>query len=208
MIVDIKALISKHPRISSQVTTDEIYILLSALHKQIESGVNGAVVELGCYKGTMSLYISRFLKAVDPTREFHVYDSFTGLPQKSPEDQSPAGDQFQVGELRATKNEFVRNFKHAHVPLPTIHKQWFEKLKTADMPDLISLAFLDGDYYSSIKQSFKLIEKLLAPRACIIVDDFQSEALPGVCVAVNEWLLQYPKARLKIQASLAIIELT
>jgi O-methyltransferase len=204
-MIDIEQLLSKYPLVSDQVSKNEVQLILKQLQTVIKKGVEGGIVEFGCYSGTTSLFIQRLLQAGDPGRPFHVYDSFEGLPDKSSLDQSVAGDQFKTGELHATKSNFVQHFKQAHLPLPTIHKGWFDELTTDDVPKSIALAFLDGDYYGSIKSSFKLITPNLSKGAVIIIDDYQSEALPGAAKAVDEWLLNRPHLPLRIEQSLAII---
>lgn len=114
--------------------------------------------------------------------------------------------QFQAGELAVSKHTFIKNFRNANLPLPAIHKGWFHELNGNDIPKSISFAFLDGDYYESIMQSLRLIEERLELKAIIVVDDYQSEALPGVAKAVDEWL-KNKNHTFHLQASLAVIQL-
>ena len=72
------------------------------------------------------------------------------------------------------------------------------------MPEQIAFAFLDGDYYASIRDSLALVWPRLTPGAVIIVDDYANEKLPGAARAVDEWLATHP-AQLRVQASLAIL---
>jgi O-methyltransferase len=88
--------------------------------------------------------------------------------------------------------------------LPVIHKAWFRDLAPADIPPQICFAFLDGDFYESIRDSLRLVWPQLAPRAIVVVDDYQSEALSGAKRAVDEWLAHHP-ARLQVADSLAIL---
>jgi O-methyltransferase len=181
-------------------------VIIRELTRVIEASVHGAVVELGCYSGTTSLFIQRVLQAENINRPFHVYDSFQGLPKKVQQDNSPAGTQFQAGELLTTKQEFIKNFRKANLQLPKIHKAWFEELTQNDMPPSIAFAFLDGDFYTSISASLAVITPLLSPGACIIIDDYQSEALPGARKAVDEWAQKY-NHNVRSEQSLAIIHL-
>ena len=127
------------------------------------------------------------------------------MPPKAPQDLSPAGEQFKTGELLATKQQFITNFKKAGLRLPTIHKGWFKDIALAEVPGDIIFAFLDGDYYESVRDSLRLITPKLAERAVIIVDDYQNEALPGAARAVGEWCREHPSYRLRTEKSLAII---
>lgn len=198
-------LLAKFPIISEQMERAELRVLLGELERQLQAGKAGNVVEFGCYAGTAGLFIARLLAAYKSMSGYHVYDSFEGLPEKVAQDRSPAGEQFVAGELLATKQQLIRNFKAARLPLPIIHKGWFSDLTPSDVPNDIMFAFLDGDYYESVKTPLKLISGKLQPNAIIIVDDYQSEALPGARKAVDEWLQNKPFTAIPMQ-SLAVIK--
>jgi O-methyltransferase len=191
-------LIRQHKIVSDQVDPKELSTVLQELRNSLP--VDGAIVEFGCYVGTTSLFIRRIIGE----REFHVYDSFQGLPEKTIQDQSPVGEQFKAGELTATKKQFIQEFTKAHLALPIIHKGWFDQLTADNIPSLISFAFLDGDYYNSIKVSLRLIEAKLAKGATVVVDDYANEALPGAAKAVDEWC-RAKGYSVRVAHSLAII---
>ncbi len=204
--IDISKLLSRYPIISDQVHRDELRVILSLLVESSQQYPDGNVVEFGCYIGTTSLFVRRVMNMTGAVGEFHVYDSFAGLPEKTARDDSPAGGQFVAGELLASKKAFVTQFKKSGLELPTVHKNWFHDLMPDDVPDKISFAFLDGDYYDSIWDSLRLITSKLLPGAVIVVDDYTNEALPGVAQAVDEWRRVYA-SRISVRASLAIIHL-
>ena len=199
-------LLRKYPIISDQVDTKELRVVLYELEKQLQAGILGNVVELGCYVGTTSLFIRRLLNAYNAGAEFHVYDSFAGLPPKTSQDQSVAGDQFVTGELLAPRKTFVENFKKAGLALPVMHKCWFNQLTAEDIPGNVTFAFFDGDYYESIKDSFRVVAPKFAEHAVVIVDDYASEALPGAARAADEWAKANGQT-IRSQASLGIIRL-
>lgn len=189
--------------LSDQVDQKEINVIIRELERLISRNIPGDVVEFGCYVGTTSVYIAQVLAAREG-RQFYVYDSFAGLPEKTSHDLSPLGTQFKAGELLASKKQFLRNMMQAGVPIPHVKKAWFGNLTSRDVPNLVSFAYLDGDYYRSVLDPLKLLEKVLVPGATIVVDDYSNPALPGVAKAVDEWLQKHP-AQLKIEQSLAII---
>jgi len=196
--------VRKYPLVSDQVEYPELAVIIRELEQVLHNNIDGAVVELGCYTGTTSLFIQRVLQQQVDMRQFHVYDSFEGLPSKVEQDNSPAGTQFTAGALTASRQVFIKHFKQAGLPLPTIHKVWFEQLQAYDLPKTIAFAFLDGDFYTSISSSLAIITPLLAPGACVVVDDYQSEALPGAQKAVDEWARKY-NYPVRSEQSLAII---
>lgn len=193
----IEQMLAKYPLISDQVSKDQVRVILTELEKVIDNGIVGDIVEFGCYIGTTSLFIRRFLDTrIRPsviattyhTKVFHVYDSFKGLPEKTEKDQSHAGDQFKAGELAVSKKDFIRHHQKAGLSLPIIHKGWFRDLTDDDLPNQICFAFLDGDFYKSIRDSLKLVLPRMQKGGVIVVDDYAREALPGAARAVHEYL--------------------
>lgn len=197
-------LLGKYPILSDQVSREELVKILAVLEETLRNNIDGDVVELGCYVGTTTLFLRRLLHKHGSDKVLHAYDSFAGLPPKTNEDASPAGEQFKAGELLAQKSVFIKHFKQAGLALPVIHKAWFGDLTMDDMPEKISFAFLDGDFYGSIHDSLRLVWPRLSKGAIVVVDDYQSEALPGAKRAVDEWLVAHP-ARLQVATSLAIL---
>jgi O-methyltransferase len=202
----VNELVKKYPPISEQVSADELTTILNWLEQSLLNNPRGSIVEFGCYIGTTSLMISRYLDKTNLTNIFHVYDSFEGLPKKNTKDQSPIGIDFVEGELRAQKKDFLKNYKKSALKNPIIHKGWFKDIGPKEVPNEIAFAFLDGDYYDSIKDSLNKIEGKLAKGSVIIIDDYQSESLPGAKKATDEWLSKQNNHKLiKIENSLAII---
>jgi O-methyltransferase len=203
----ITKLLKTYPLVSDQVDERELAVILHELANQLAvSRDSVSIVEFGCYIGTTSLFIRRLLDLLGSQADFHVYDSFVGLPDKTSQDQSPAGEQFRTGELSVSRKEFERQFKKAGLRTPVVHKGWFAGLTQEDVPGDIAFAYLDGDYYESIKVSLHLIADKLTPGATIVVDDYANLALPGSKRAVDEWL-RGRSATLRVEASLAIIRL-
>lgn len=127
-------------------------------------------------------------KSVDKrAKKLWIYDSFEGLPEKSEVDESVLGLAFRGGELAVTKREVKERFLRAGLPVPVIKKGWFADLKDEDLPERIAFAFLDGDFYESIKDSLRLVVPRMALGGVLVVHDYSNPALPGVRKAVDEW---------------------
>ena len=107
----------------SQVSKKETEILLNLLDETLP--LDGDVVEFGCYKGDTSILFQRRLEQFArsasrgdaPVKQLWLYDSFAGLPAKTKEDNSVAGDQFQAGELFVSKREVIEKFKRSGLNL-------------------------------------------------------------------------------------------
>lgn len=188
--------------LSDQVTEREITIILREFERVLSRSIPGDVVELGCYVGTTSVFLAE--KLAGSERKLWLYDSFDGLPEKTSEDRSPAGEQFKAGELHATRKQLEKNLRIYARTKIRIKKAWFSDLNEQDVPDKIAFAFLDGDYYQSIMDSLQLVWPHLAPGATVVVDDYMNEALPGAAKAVDEWARQYG-CQVSAEQSLAIL---
>lgn len=213
---------SKNQDYMQQVTARETEILLQELTKTLKNNVSGDVVEFGCYKADTSVLYQKLLESMGygipiqsedqaaqaSQKILWLYDSFEGLPAKTREDNSAAGDAFQAGELLVTKREVIEKFKKMGLKLPKIKKAFFDDLDIIyDIPEKISYAFLDGDLYQSIKTSLRLVTEKMSPGSVIIVHDYNNPELPGSARAVDEWLKDHqPKvASFRVAETLAII---
>lgn len=203
-IVTIHELVTRHGILTDQITKSELLVILRECDQILRLGIAGDVAELGCYAGTTAVYLQRLIQQYDSQKQLYVYDSFEGLPPKVKEDASPAGEQFQAGELSVGKSALIRNFKHAGLPLPKIKKAWFSDLTATDMPDQIAFAFLDGDFYESIMDSLRLVWPKLAEGAVVIIDDYHTESLPGVRRALDVWAQDH-HFTLRVESSLAVV---
>ncbi len=196
---------------NDQVTNEETARILELAGQAL--GVDGDFVEMGCYKGDTSLLLAEVLRdynvgAVEKSvgnlgkscekevkkgssrgmgKRLWIYDSFEGLPEKNSMDESVLGVDFKIGELAVTKREVKERFLRAGLPVPVIKKAWFSDLSSSDLPERIAFAFLDGDFYESIRDSLKLVTPKMSKNGVVVVHDYTNPALPGVRKAVNEW---------------------
>lgn len=164
--------------------------------------LEGDFVELGCYKGDTSLMLAEILKGTD--KKLWIYDSFEGLPEKKSEDESVMGVDFKAGELLVTKRDVKERFLRAGLPVPVIKEAWFNELMDADLPQKIAFAFLDGDFYESIRDSLRLVENKMVKGGIIVVHDYDNPALPGVEKAVEKWN-KTRNYKIEVYQSMAII---
>lgn len=205
---NIEKLINKYALVSDQVDRKELATVLEALQLTLDKHIEGDVVEFGCYKGTTSLFLMRLIVVSGQQKRLWLYDSFQGLPEKTAEDGT-MGDEFRPGELAATKAEVVRNFAHANLPKPIIKKGWFSDISENDLPDKISFAYFDGDYYESITDSFNQCTGRWTDGAMVVVDDYTNSHLPGAALAVDKWVSMHQSLvrSFTVKNSLAIISL-
>ncbi|HSD56068.1 MAG TPA: TylF/MycF/NovP-related O-methyltransferase [Candidatus Saccharimonadales bacterium] len=198
-----------HPIISDQINRDELGTVIGQLERVLQQGTPGAIVEFGCYIGTTSHFIRRVLDEAkqSDSREFHVYDSFEGLPEKGSQDSNAAGVDFEAGKLYVSKKEFMQLFRSSNLRPPIAHKGWFSEIPEVEVPEAIAFAFLDGDFYDSIIDSLRLVWPRMSEHGIIVIDDYKRETLPGVERAITDFFKDKRIHGLRGEHNKAIIEL-
>lgn len=186
------------PPFTGQMTNVEQRMNMFHLVSQVLCyGVPGDLVELGCYEGKSSVLIARVIEQIDPTRTFHLYDSFEGLPKQRPEDNCT---RFQPGWFKTSKEAVIENFAKAGLRLPEIHVGWFEDTLPTALPERICFAYLDSDFYESILVSLEHVYPRMSKGAIGLIDDYCDPSvlagwneLPGVKSACDRFFVGKPE---------------
>jgi len=166
--------------------------LTSRLKERIVEGkVPGAIVELGVYDGRTSRILRRFIDAFAPDREFHVYDSFAGLPSRADADGKQVRQEDGEGGMAVPQRRFRYGFERENLRLPDgIHEGFFRNISASEYPTPIAFAFFDGDLYSSVYDSFVQVYWKMSPGGIIMVHDYTDHhgRFAGVKKAVEAFL--------------------
>ncbi len=154
--------------------------------------VSGDFVELGCHVGQSAVLFKKIIEHYDPSRTLHLYDSFSGLPEIKPEDGNTP---FYQGQMEASREVLLNNFKACNLSPPIIHEGWFKDTLPTELPEKIAFAHLDGDLYDSIIVSLQYVYPKLSKGAICLIDDYCDSdihdcwnLLPGVKKACDEFL--------------------
>jgi len=129
-----------------------------------KDNVEGLFAELGVYKGDSALVIH----LMDPSREFHLFDTFEGFKQKDLEIESGKA---------ATKFVF--------------HKGYFPKTAASVLHQKFALVNLDADLYNPTKAGLEFFYPKLSPGGVIIVHD-NNHDWPGIMKAVDDFAQSIP----------------
>lgn len=165
----------------------DIYHLLSQV---VVFGVEGSVVELGAHEGQSAILIQEIIDYHRTNKEFHVYDSFSGLPELHEYD---AGGYLLPGELSTSEAVFLHNFAQQDLKPPIVHPGWFHDTLPAELPPKICFAHIDCDFYTSVVEGLEAVYPRLADNAIVVIDDYDWEGLPGVKIAVDNFLQAKPE---------------
>ncbi len=169
---------------SSIINQDQIKHIVKNLSKVLENNIEGDIVELGCYVGESSKYIRKTLDVYESNKTLTVFDSFEGLPPLSEYEINTGWKPFT---LKTTEDILIKNFETNNLTPPKIVKGWFKDINDEDLPEKISFAFLDGDFYDSIYDSLSKIYDRMTEGGIILFHDFRRFDLPGVDAAIRDF---------------------
>jgi O-methyltransferase len=184
-----KVLSQPNSQIDPTITSiDQIKYLLSLLETTLDDDIIGDVVELGCYIGESSKWITMMMIEKGSKKKLCTYDSFEGLPEPGPNEP-----EWRKGSLSTTQQVFCQNYINNQLPIPNIYKCWFNEITDEMLPDKISFAFFDGDFYQSIYDSLQKVYPKLSKGAIVCFHDYERWNLPGVKKAVDDFFEQIGK---------------
>jgi O-methyltransferase len=156
------------------------------------SAVQGTVVECGVWRGGM---IAGMAALLGPEREYHLFDSFEGLPPAKEIDgqsalawQADKGSPGYKNNCSADESQAATAMELSGAKRFVLHKGWFEKTiptwSAAASP--IAVLRLDCDWYDSMNVCLTHLMPKLAPGGLLIVDDYYT--WDGCTKAMHEYL--------------------
>lgn len=169
----------------SIISREQIRVLLSVLDSILQKNIPGDVVEFGCYVGESSKYLRMMLDYYRSDKNLYVYDSFEGLPPLSKYEENTG---WRAGTLKTSEDILLSNFYNNGLRPPIVTKGWFKNIPDSNIPDRISFAFLDGDFYDSIYDSLNKIYHRMSRGSAILFHDYERPDLPGVKAAVSDFI--------------------
>lgn len=184
----IVAIMNSVPLITTMMGRHEIYGVLKHLQYVLENKIPGEIVELGCFIGTTSIYIRKMLDHYKSDRQYHVYDSWQGLPEKHSKDDTPLQQQFTTGMFQEPITSILSEFQRYSLTLPIIHSGTFKDIPDKQYPDKIAFVFMDGDFYTSTRDALDKIYDKVVNNGIILIDDCGWPPLPGPKLACEEFL--------------------
>ena len=156
-------------------------------------GIKGDVVECGCARGLSSHVICQVLRHERRDYDgsgYHIFDSFEGLPEPSPEDA--IGDEIpnaQSLRLNCVRGHFkvplavvISNLKE--FPRITYHPGWIPETFGGLPETTYRFVHLDVDLYDATAEGLEYFYGRLAPGGMIVSDDY---SWPGARLAIQEF---------------------
>ena len=141
----------------------------------------GSFVEIGVFKGNSAIIISQ----VCYNREFHLYDSWEGLPELTVHDEKRGfKGQFQA-DYETTKS-IIQKLKHRNCR--TIYHNGLvqDTFNSNDYPDGIAFLHIDVDLYEATLYCLENFWPLVLDGGIVQIDDYG--LYPGCKKAVHEFI--------------------
>jgi O-methyltransferase len=185
----------------TMTSPERVNALIDAVRYVVANKIDGAMVECGVWKGGSAMAMMLTLKHLgDETRDFYLYDTFSGMSAPSDVDVSSLGQKacetfsslkiaedasdWCLSDLEEVKqNTFSTGYD--------MDRLSFVKGKVEDtipeyMPQKIALLRLDTDWYESTKHELTHLFPLLQPNGVLIIDDYGH--WKGARKAVDEYI--------------------
>jgi hypothetical protein len=189
------------------MTSPERLLSLSTLVKQVvSSGVQGAIVECGVWRGGSMMIVARTLMQLGVTdRELYLFDTFTGMSAPTELDVSAFGRKRAARLLdqaprkagrsvwcMATQEDVAANLESTGYPSERIHliPGRVEDTIPQNAPTKIALLRLDTDWYESTRHELGHLYDRLGCGGALIIDDYGY--WEGARRATDEFLSQLP----------------
>ncbi|WP_161599551.1 TylF/MycF/NovP-related O-methyltransferase [Hymenobacter nivis] len=154
--------------------------------------VRGDVVELGCFTGQCALLFQRVVQLYQADKTLHLFDSF----------------ETQFTLKGSVEEELKRNFKEEGLPLPVLHKGYFQDTLPTQLPGQIAFVHIDCGFGGDAQQHKSVVQycleevypKMSVGAVCVLMDYHDRtapgtgyDANPGVKMACDEFLATKPE---------------
>ncbi len=145
-----------------------------------KENVQGSFAELGVYKGDSA----NIIQLMDPSRTFHLFDTFEGFQQRDLDNETGKAATYTVHNFADTSIERVKQKLTSDKFI--FHKGHFPD--TAKNPDdeKFALVNMDIDLYNPTKAGLDFFFPKLSPGGVIIVHDYNPD-WPGIMKAVDDF---------------------
>ncbi len=152
----------------SQTSIYEMLVIANQLFILRSYGVEGSVLECGCFKGFSSCCLSIACRRLG--YPFVIADSFAGLPASNEVDLE--GESYQVGDFTGTREEVEGNLRTFGDPLGVeLIQGWYsDTLKGWKRP--LAALWLDVDLWTSAVDVLNPCLPALDPRGSIFSHEF------------------------------------
>lgn len=185
-------------RDASLLSVERFHALYLALRHITATGVPGALLECGVYRGGSACFCAAVLGQLDPSaqadRDLYWCDTFQGFPD-GVEEASITGETLQAFPKDDVLPVAMANFARTGYPTHRLHVLRGPVHRTipgSPLPEAIALLHLDTDDASSVLHELTHLYPRLSPGGVLCIDDYGH--FPGVGRAVDAYFADLARA--------------
>jgi O-methyltransferase len=154
------------------------------------AGVPGAFAEVGVYQGETA----NIIHAMDPSRTFHLFDTFKGFDSRDLEGETkPENEDIDFSDTDA---EAVRELMGGGEEI-VFHAGYFPETTKNLAEQSFAFVHLDADLYPPTMAALKYFYPRLSPGGIIIIHDYNHN-WQGVRKALEEFMPAIPETLVEI----------
>jgi len=150
--------------------------------------IPGSLAELGVYKGQTA----RIIHTMEPSRPFHLFDTFEGFPGKDLAGESGDAATYTTEHFSDTTAEKVRRYIGGNRNV-IIHKGYFPESAAGLENETYAFVTMDADLYKPTKEGLAYFYPRLAPGGVIIIHDYDVK-WEGIIRALDEFAATIPES--------------
>ncbi len=158
------------------------YALWLQLKRIADKNIEGAIAELGVYKGETAKLIHHMM----PERDFYLFDSFSGLPKQVIKEDCDGTVRPQTVQFDNTTPEEVIKYIDGDTSRLHIKEGVFPDTTEGLTEEQYALVHIDADLYQSTLDALQYFYPKLSPKGAIIIHDYNHN-WEGVKKAVDEF---------------------
>lgn len=176
------------------------------------TSLEGDMVECGCWMGLSSYMFCHLVKKHTPVfrgEGYHIFDSFEGLSEPTPEDHL-LNKQSGVFEATRPKGSYAGPFEDVKAALSefpgiSYNKGWLPQ-SLAGLPERsYRFVHVDVDLYEPSKGCLEYFYPRLVKNGMIVSDDYGSLFWPGAKKAIDDFCAENNVALLTVSTGQAIL---
>lgn len=162
----------------ASVDRGRLAFVAAELAAVVKHGIPGDVVELGCYRGAMALWLRAQLDVLGlADRRVHVFDSFQGMSAPGRYD---AASGLREGEFACGVEEVVAAHRAWGLRSPVIHPGWFADTLPSQLPSVVAFAHVDCVFYEPMRTSLIHCVPALAAGASLVIGGYSVDPVERV----------------------------
>jgi O-methyltransferase len=150
--------------------------------------IPGAYAEVGVYKGDSAA----ILHAMDPDREFYLFDTFMGFPASDLEGETGEAAAYTTDNFADSDTEHLLS-RFENKDKIHLQKGYFPDTSEGLEEKRFALVNLDADLYKPTKAALEFFYPRLSPGGVIFVHDY-NQKWEGIKTAVSEFAQKIPES--------------